>query len=97
MKDTDDDALFDGVREVARVEAHLSPSVTDAVLTDCRKHMTNPVDLLTARVREVLPLITEGKTNKDLANQLSLSVYTMEAHRSRLMEKLNLHSTGDLV
>jgi len=55
------------------------------------------LDLLTAREREVLQLIAEGKTNKDIANQLKLSVYTVEAHRSRLMEKLNLHSTGDLV
>lgn len=97
VKDADDDALLDAVRAVARGDAYLSPSVADAVLTDYRKHVTNPVDLLTAREREVLQLIAEGKTNKDIANQLSLSVYTVEAHRSRLMEKLNLHSTGDLV
>lgn len=97
VKDADDDALLDAVRAVARGEAYLSPSVADAVLTDYRKHVTNPVDLLTAREREVLQLIAEGKTNKDIANQLNLSVYTVEAHRSRLMEKLNLHSTGDLV
>lgn len=97
VKDADDDALLDAVRAVARGDAYLSPSVADAVLTDYRKHVTNPVDLLTAREREVLQLIAEGKTNKDIATQLSLSVYTVEAHRSRLMEKLNLHSTGDLV
>ena len=97
VKDADDDALLDAVRAVARGEAYLSPSVADAVLTDYRKHVTNPMDLLTAREREVLQLIAEGKTNKDVANQLKLSVYTVEAHRSRLMEKLNLHSTGDLV
>ena len=97
VKDADDDALLDAVRAVARGEAYLSPSVADAVLTDYRKHVTNPMDLLTAREREVLQLIAEGKTNKDVANQLQLSVYTVEAHRGRLMEKLNLHSTGDLV
>lgn len=97
VKDADDDALIDAVRAVARGEAYLSPSVADAVLTDYRKHVTNPVDLLTTREREVLQLIAEGKTNKEIATQLSLSVYTVEAHRSRLMEKLNLHSTGDLV
>lgn len=97
VKDADDDALLDAVRAVARGEAYLSPSVADAVLSDYRKHVTNPVDLLTAREREVLQLIAEGKTNKEIATQLSLSVYTVEAHRSRLMEKLNLHSTGDLV
>jgi two-component system response regulator NreC len=97
VKDADDDALLDAVRAVARGEAYLSPSVADAVLADYRRHVTNPVDLLTAREREVLQLIAEGKTNKDIANQLGLSVYTVEAHRGRLMEKLNLHSTGDLV
>ena len=97
VKDADDDALLDAVRAVARGEAYLSPSVADAVLTDYRKHVTNPVDLLTTREREVLRLIAEGGTNKDIANQLSLSVYTVEGHRGRLMEKLNLHSTGDLV
>lgn len=97
VKDADDDALLDAVRAVARGDAYLSPSVADAVLTDYRRHVTNPMDLLTAREREVLQLIAEGKTNKDIANQLNLSVYTVEAHRGRLMEKLNLHSTGDLV
>lgn len=97
VKDADDDALLDAVRAVARGEAYLSPSVADAVITDYRKHVTNPVDLLTAREREVLQLIAEGKTNKDIAGTLNLSVYTVEAHRSRLMEKLNLHNTGDLV
>jgi two-component system, NarL family, response regulator NreC len=97
VKDADDDALLDAVRAVARGDAYLSPSVADSVLADYRRHVTNPMDLLTAREREVLQLIAEGKTNKDIANQLNLSVYTVEAHRSRLMEKLNLHSTGDLV
>lgn len=97
VKDADDDALLDAVRAVARGDAYLSPSVADSVLTDYRRHVTNPMDLLTAREREVLQLIAEGKTNKEIAGQLSLSVYTVEAHRGRLMEKLNLHSTGELV
>jgi DNA-binding NarL/FixJ family response regulator len=97
VKDADDDALLDAIRAVARGEAYLSPSVADAVLADYRKHVTNPIDLLTTREREVLQLIAEGKTNKDIASLLNLSVYTVEAHRGRLMEKLNLHSTGDLV
>ena len=67
------------------------------MLTDYRKHVTNPIDLLTSREREVLQMIAEGKTNKEIANSLQLSVYTVEAHRGRIMEKLNLHSTGELV
>lgn len=97
VKDADDDALLDAVRAVARGEAYLSPSVADAVLADYRRHVTNPMDLLTSREREVLQLVAEGKTNKEIATQLNLSVYTVEAHRGRLMEKLNLHSTGELV
>ena len=97
VRNADNDALLDAVGAAARGEAYLSPSVADAVLRDYRKHVTNPVDLLTAREREVLQLIAEGKTNKDIANQLSLSVYTVEAHPSRLLEELNLHATGDLV
>jgi DNA-binding NarL/FixJ family response regulator len=71
--------------------------VSDAVLDDYRKHVTNPIDLLSTREREVLQLIAESKTNKDIANALNLSVYTVEAHRGRIMEKLNLHSIGELV
>ena len=59
--------------------------------------MTAPLDLLTSREREVLQKIALGKTNKEIANDLQLSVYTVDAHRGRIMEKLNLHSTGELV
>ena len=97
VKDADDDALIDAVRAVARGEAYLSPSVADAVLADYRRHVTNPLDLLTPREREVLQLVAEGRTNKEIAQLLALSVYTVDSHRSRLMEKLNLNSTGDLV
>lgn len=75
----------------------MSPAVSDAVLNDYRKHVTNQIDLLTSREREVLQWIAEGKTNKEIASVLVLSVYTIEAHRGRIMEKLNLHSTGELV
>jgi DNA-binding NarL/FixJ family response regulator len=82
---------------VAGGDAYLSPSVADSVLTDYRRHVTNPLDLLSAREREVLQLISEGRTNTDIAQRLSLSVHTVDSHRSRLMEKLNLNSTGELV
>ena len=97
LKDADDEALIDAVRAVSRGDAYLSPSVADSVLTDYRRHVTNPLDLLSAREREVLQLISEGRTNKDIAQMLSLSVHTVDSHRSRLMEKLNLNSTGELV
>lgn len=97
VKDADDDTFVDAVRAVARGEGYISPAVSETVLTDYRRHVTNPVDLLTSREREVLQLIAEGQTNKEIANLLNLSVYTIEAHRGKLMEKLNLHNTGDMV
>jgi two-component system, NarL family, response regulator NreC len=97
LKDSVDSDLISAVRSVAKGEGYLSPAVSDAVLTDYRKHVSDPIDLLTSREREVLQMIAEGKTNKDIANTLNLSVYTVEAHRGRIMEKLNLHSTGELV
>jgi len=97
LKDSADADLLAAVRAVAKGEGYLSPGVSDAVLSDYRQHVTDPIDLLTSREREVLQLIAEGKTNKEIATSLTLSVYTVEAHRGRLMEKLNLHSTGELV
>jgi DNA-binding NarL/FixJ family response regulator len=82
---------------VARGDGYLSPAVSDAVLSDYRRHVTDPLDLLTSREREVLQMIAEGKTNKEIASTLKLSVYTVDAHRGKIMEKLNLHSTGELV
>ncbi len=97
LKDSADADLLAAVRAVAKGEGYLSPGVSDAVLSDYRRHVTDPLDLLTSREREVLQLIAEGKTNKEIATSLNLSVYTVEAHRGRVMEKLNLHSTGELV
>jgi DNA-binding NarL/FixJ family response regulator len=97
LKDSADRDLLAAVRAVAKGEGYLSPGVSDAVLTDYRRHVTNPLDLLTSREREVLDMIARGKTNKEIASELNLSVYTVDAHRGRIMEKLNLHSTGELV
>lgn len=97
LKDSEDDDLLKAIRAVHRGEAFLSPSVSDAVLTDYRKHVSNPIDQLTSREREILTMIAEGKSNKEIASGLNLSVYTVESHRGSVMEKLNLHNTGDIV
>jgi two-component system response regulator NreC len=97
LKDSGDADLLKAVRSVAKGEGYISPAVSEAVLQDYRRHVTNPLDLLTSREREVLQMIAEGKTNKEIATVLNLSVYTVEAHRGRVMEKLNLHSAGELV
>ena len=97
LKDCSPKDFLRAVRLVASGKGFLSPEVSEAVLDDYRKHVTNPIDLLTSREREVLQLIAESKTNKEIASTLNLSVYTVEAHRGRIMEKLNLHSLGELV
>jgi DNA-binding NarL/FixJ family response regulator len=97
LKDQIDSDLLAAVRAIARGEGYLSPAVSDAVLNDYRKHVSDPIDLLTSREREVLQMIAEGKTNKEIATVLALSVYTVDAHRGRIMEKLNLHSVNELV
>jgi DNA-binding NarL/FixJ family response regulator len=89
--------LVKAVRAVAAGEGYLSPAVSNAVLDDYRRHVTNPIDPLTSREREVLQMLAEGKTNKEIAAVLSLSVYTIDAHRGRIMEKLNVHSINELV
>ncbi len=97
LKEAGDHDLLAAVRAVAQGQGYLSPAVSDAVLSDYRKHVTDPIDLLTSREREVLQLIAEAKTNKEIATALNLSPYTVESHRGRIMEKLNLHSAGELV
>jgi DNA-binding NarL/FixJ family response regulator len=97
LKDSGPGDLVTAVRAVAAGEGFLSPAVSDAVLEDYRRHVTNPIDLLTSREREVLQMLAEGKTNKEIAVVLNLSVYTVDAHRGRIMEKLNVHSINELV
>jgi DNA-binding NarL/FixJ family response regulator len=97
LKDAIGSDLVEAVRHVANGDGYISPAVSDGLLDDYRKHVTDPIDLLSSREREVLQQIAEGKTNKDVASMLNLSVHTVDAHRGRIMEKLNLHSTGELV
>ena len=97
LKDSGAADLVAAIHAVASGESYLSPAVSNAVLDDYRRIATNPIDLLTSREREVLQLLAESKTNKEIAGVLNLSVYTVEAHRGRIMEKLNLHSIGELV
>ena len=97
LKDALDSDLLSAIRALARGDGYLSPAVSDAVLSDYRRQVTDPLDMLSSREREVLQMIAEGKTNKEIASALNLSIYTVDAHRGRIMEKLNLHTTGELV
>ncbi|HEY2018530.1 MAG TPA: response regulator transcription factor [Bryobacteraceae bacterium] len=97
LKDSNAGDVVSAIRAVASGESYLSPAVSNAVLDDYRRHVTNPIDLLSSREREVLQMLAEGKTNKEIAVVLNLSVYTVDAHRGRIMEKLNVHSINELV
>jgi two-component system response regulator NreC len=97
LKDCQESDLLSAVRAVYSGKGWLSPDVSDAVLDDYRRHVTHPIDLLSPREREVLQLLAESRTNKEMATLLGISVYTVEAHRGRIMEKLNLHTVGELV
>jgi two-component system response regulator NreC len=89
--------LIQAIRQVCRGEFYLSPGISRAVMEAYRNKSERPADPLTARERQVLQLIAEGKSTKDTASVLGISVKTAESHRMRLMQKLNIHETASLV
>lgn len=102
LKDSAEADLIKAVHVVAGGKSFFSPAVSKVLLDDYvrklkRSGTDDAYDLLTPREREVLQLIAEGKSNKDIANLLNLSVYTVESHRSNLMEKLNLRGLPELI
>jgi two-component system, NarL family, response regulator NreC len=89
--------LLQAIREVCRGGVYLSPSVSGVVAQGYLAKSESPLDPLTARERQVLQLIAEGKTTKEVSSILGVSVKTGESHRTSLMSKLDLHSTAELV
>jgi two-component system response regulator NreC len=89
--------LVQAIKEVSRGGIYLSPGVSNVVVQAYLSKTDLPVDPLTSRERQVLQLIAEGKTTKELAAVLGVSVKTAESHRSRIMEKLDIHETATLV
>jgi two-component system response regulator NreC len=97
LKNQAPEDLVDAVREVAKGAVYLSPSIA-RVVVDAFLHKGDlPNDPLSPREREVLQLVAEGKTTKEVAQVLGISVKTADSHRSRLMEKLEIHETAGLV
>jgi len=91
------DDLIRAIQEVRRGATYVSPSVA-ASLVDAYLHQSNePEDPLTARERQILQLIGEGKTNKAIAGLLNISFKTAGSHRNRIMKKLDIHNTAGLV
>lgn len=88
------------IRAAARGETFLSPKISEGIGSYTELALSSNSELvlpiLTSREREVLQLLTEGKTNKEMANNLDVSVKTIESHRSQLMDKLNLRSVAEL-
>jgi len=89
--------LVHAIRQVSRGEVYLSPGVSGAVIEAYRSKSSKPRDPLTPRETQVLQLIAEGKSTKDVASVLGISVKTAESHRTRLMQKLDIHETASLV
>ena len=89
--------LVHAIHQVTRGQVYLSPGVSSAVMEAYRTKAKKPADPLTTRERQVLQLIAEGKSTKDVASLLCISVKTAESHRTRLMRKLDIHETASLV
>ena len=89
--------LIQAIQQVLRGQVYLSPGISAAVMAVVQSKGQRPADPLTARERQVLQLIAEGKSTKDVASLLGVSVKTAESHRSRLMQKLDIHETASLV
>ena len=89
--------LVQAIQEVMRGGRYLSPGISEAVVQAYLGKTDLPSDPLTPREREVLQLIAEGMRTKDIAGLLVVSVKTVESHRTRIMEKLDVHQTAGLV
>ena len=89
--------LVQAIRQVSRGDVYLSPGISKTVAEAFLAKSEFPTDPLTSRERQVLQLISEGKSTKEVANQLGISTKTAESHRTRLMQKLDIHEIASLV
>jgi two-component system, NarL family, response regulator NreC len=102
LKDSAETDLIQAVRAVAAGKAFFSPAVSKVLADDYvrqvrQRGVDDPYDLLTARERELLQLIAELKSTKDIAELLGVSPHTIDTHRGNLMQKLNVHSIPELI
>jgi DNA-binding NarL/FixJ family response regulator len=101
LKDAAARELINALRTVHRGEAVLSPAITRIVIEDYLRwggiRPTEDADELSPREREILQLIAEGYSSKQISEILVISIKTVQAHRNSLMQKLNLHNRGELV
>ncbi len=102
LKDSVEGDLIEAIKRVYQGKTFFSPEISKMLVEDyVREIRTRGVEdsyeLLTSREREILQLLAEGKSNKEIAGSLNLSLYTVETHRRNLQDKLNLHSFPELV
>jgi two-component system response regulator NreC len=102
LKDSAPADLMSAIRAVSQNKSFFSPKVSHILAEDYvrvlkQKGAVDSYDLLTTREREILQLIAEGKSNKEIAAALNISPYTVETHRSHILEKLNLHNPAELI
>jgi len=102
LKDSAENDLIEAIKAVSEGKAFFSPEISKILVEDYVRDMRkrgaeDSYELLTSREREILQLLAEGKSNKDIATSLNLSLYTVETHRRNLQDKLNLHSVAELI
>ena len=102
LKDSAENDLINALKAVSEGKSFFSPAVSKMLAEDYMRRMQehgveDSFDLLTNREREILQLLAEGKSNKEVATLLNLSLYTVETHRGNIFQKLNLHGTADLI
>lgn len=89
--------LVQAIREIRGNAIYLSPTISRAVVEAYFDKATPPGDVLSSRERQVLQLVAEGKTTKEIAGVLGVSIKTADSHRARIMRKLDIHDTAGLV
>ena len=102
LKDSAEVDLVRAIQAVRKGTPFFSPEIAKTMLEDYmrflqQRNLQDSYDLLTEREKEVLQLLAEGKSNKEVASILDVSVYTVDSHRTHLMQKLNLHNTAEIV
>jgi two-component system, NarL family, response regulator NreC len=102
LKDTVEVDLLRAIDSVRKGRTFLSPAIAEALLEDYMRQLKDrglqdSHELLTSREKEILQLLAEGKSNKEVASILDVSPLTVDTHRANLMQKLNLHSTAEIV
>jgi two-component system response regulator NreC len=102
LKDSAQADLARAIRAAREGKSFFSPAVGKVLLEDYMRKLQrtgaeDSYELLSPREREILQLVAEGKSSKEIANMLDLSVYTVETHRARVMQKLNLRSVPELI